>query len=83
MEKDSRYAFRVNKDIKEKFKIYCKIVGVSPSDILTEVMSNFNDDVDRIIAMQSADELMDMLKGKFSRAELEICRLLEEKKIQQ
>ena len=40
MEKDSKYAFRVNKEVKDKFKMYCKVMNISPSDILSEIMIN-------------------------------------------
>ena len=80
MEKDSKYAFRVNKEVKDKFKMYCKVINVSPSDILSEIMINFNNDVDRIIEMKSIDELQAMLQGKFDQAQLEIGSLKAEKK---
>ena len=80
MEKNSKYAFRVNKEVKDKFKMYCKVINVSPSDILSEIMINFNNDVDRIIEMKSIDELQAMLQGKFDQAQLEIASLKAEKK---
>lgn len=75
MEKDSKYSFRVNKETKDKFKMYCKVMGFSPSEIFEEVMVNFNSDVDKIIKMQSTDELKAMLQGKFAQAEYEISQL--------
>lgn len=80
MEKNSKYAFRVNKEVKDKFKMYCKVINVSPSDILSEIMINFNNDVDRIIEMKSIDELQAMLQGKFDQAQLEIDSLKAERK---
>lgn len=83
MEKNDKYSFRINDEVKHRFKVYCKIMNISPSDILCEVVMNFNDDVEKIIAMKSADELRALLQGKFTRAEREIHQLLEEKKNQQ
>ena len=80
MEKDSKYAFRVNKEVKDKFKMYCKVMNISPSDILSEIMINFNNDVDKIIEMKNVDELQAMVQGKFAQAQMEIDSLKAEKK---
>lgn len=79
MEKDSKYAFRVNKEVKDKFKMYCKVMNISPSDILSEIMVNFNNDVDKIIEMKNIDELQAMVQGKFVQAQREIDVLKVEK----
>lgn len=72
MEKNSTYNFRINKEVKEKFKAYCKVMNVSPSDIIAEVILNFNEDVDKIIAMKNIDELQELVQGKFTRVQGEI-----------
>lgn len=79
MEKDSKYAFRVNKEVKDKFKMYCKVMNISPSDILSEIMVNFNNDVDKIIEMKNVDELQAMVQGKFAQAQMEIDSLKAKK----
>ena len=79
MEKDSKYAFRVNKEVKDKFKMYCKVMNISPSDILSEIMINFNNDVDKIIEMKKVDELQAMVQGKFAQAQMEIDSLKAKK----
>lgn len=79
MEKDSKYAFRVNKEVKDKFKMYCKVMNISPSDILSEIMINFNNDVDKIIEMKNVDELQAMVQGKFAQAQMEIDSLKAKK----
>lgn len=75
MKKDAKYTFMVNKEEREKFKMYCRLMKVSPSDLLGEVILNFNSDVDKIIEMQNVDELQDMLQGKFTQAQMEIEHL--------
>ena len=79
MEKDSKYAFRVNKEVKDKFKMYCKVMNISPSDILSEIMIDFNNNVDEIIEMKSIDELQAMVQGKFIQAQREIDTLKAKK----
>lgn len=79
MEKDSKYAFRVNKEVKDKFKMYCKVMNISPSYILSEIMINFNNDVDKIIEMKNVDELQAMVQGKFAQAQMEIDSLKAKK----
>lgn len=75
MEKNSKYAFRVNDEIKGKFKMYCKIVGVSPSDVLSEVMVEFNASIDKIMEMKTVDELQSMVKGQYEFVQSEIERV--------
>lgn len=79
MKKDSKYTFNINKEQKEKFKAYCKLVKMSPSDMLIEVIENFNNDVDKIVQMKDVSELQEMLQGKFQVANNEI-ELLKVKK---
>ena len=80
--KDAKYTFMLNKEQREKFKMYCKIMKVSPSDMLCEVVYNFNEDVDRIIEMKDMSEIQDMLQGKFNKATEEISLLKAERKNQ-
>lgn len=79
MEKDDRYAFRVNKELKDKFKMYCKVMNISPSDVLSEVMMDFNNTVDEIVKMKDIDELQAMVQGKFTLVQEEL-ELLKAKK---
>lgn len=75
MEKDSKYAFRVNKGVKDKFKMYCKVMNISPSDILSDIMIDFNNSVDKIIEMKNIDELQAMVQGKFIQVQKEVDTL--------
>jgi len=79
MEKDSKYAFRVNKGVKDKFKMYCKVMNISPSDILSDIMIEFNRDAEKIIKMKSVDELQEMLEGKYAQGVDEINSLKADK----
>ena len=72
MKKDSRYDFRVNKELKDKFKMYC--------DVLSEVMVDFTNNVDKIIEMKSIEELQAMIQGKFEQVQEELDSLKAEKK---
>lgn len=80
MEKNSKYAFRVNKEVKDKFKMYCKVMNISPSDVLSEVMVDFTNNVDKIIEMKSIEELQAMIQGKFEQVQEEFDSLKAEKK---
>lgn len=80
MKKDSRYDFRVNKELKDKFKMYCKVMNISPSDVLSEVMVDFTNNVDKIIEMKSIEELQAMIQGKFEQVQEEFDSLKAEKK---
>ena len=80
MKKDSRYDFRVNKELKDKFKMYCKVMNISPSDVLSEVMVDFTNNVDKIIEMKSIEELQAMIQGEFEQVQEELDSLKAEKK---
>lgn len=75
MKKDSKYAFRVNKEVKDKFKMYCKIVGVSPSDVISDVMIEFNGSIDKILEMKTIEEFQSMVKGQYEFVQSEIDRI--------
>jgi len=77
--KNSKYTFRVDEEVKDKFKMYCKIMKISPSDMLSEIMVNFNSDVDKIIQMKEVEELQAMMQGKFVQAEKDM-ELIKAKK---
>lgn len=79
MKKDSRYDFRVNKELKDKFKMYCKVMNISPSDVLSEVMVDFTNNVDKIIEMKSIEELQAMIQGKFEQVQEELDSLKAKK----
>lgn len=72
MEKNARYTFRLNSNVKDKFQMYCKIMNVSPSDFLSEVIEGFNVDAERIIKMRNVDELQEMFKEKVLSGQREI-----------
>lgn len=80
--KNSTYTFRVDEDCKKKFKIYCKMMNVSPSDVLTEVMREFNDSTEQIIQMRDISELQEMFRQKVLLGQKEIDSLKAEKKQQ-
>lgn len=75
--KDSSYNIRTNKELKEKFKDYCKIMNVSPSDVLLNVMIEFNDNAEKIIAMQDIKELRTLFNEKMNNADKEM-QIIEE-----
>ena len=79
MEKNARYTFRLNSDMKDKFQMYCKIMNVSPSDFLSEVIEGFNADAERIIKMRNVDELQEMFKEKVLSGQIEIDSLRAER----
>ena len=79
MKTDSRYDFRVNKELKDKFKMYCKVMNISPSDVLSEVMVDFTNNVDKIIEMKSIEELQAMMQGKFEQVQEELDSLKAKK----
>lgn len=78
MEKNARYTFRVNDEVRDKFKAYCKMMNISPSDILSEIMINFINDVDRIVEMQNINELQEMVQRKFARLQSEVNKVGEQ-----
>jgi len=79
--KNSKYSFRVDEEVKDRFKMYCKIMKISPSDMLSEIMVNFNRDVDKIIQMKSVEELHAMMQGKFVQAEQEMEQVKAKKEV--
>lgn len=78
-EKNARYTFRLNGDMRDRFKMYCKIMNISPSDFLSEVIESFNADAERIIKMQNVDELQEMFKEKVLNGQKEIDILKAER----
>lgn len=79
MKKDDRYSFRINKDMKDKFQIYCKMMKISPSDVLIEVVKEFNDNAEQIIQMQDISELQEMFRQKVQIGQKEIDSLKADK----
>ena len=79
MKKDAKYTFVINREEREKFKNYCRLVKVSPSDMLCEVVYNFNKDAEKVIKMKEIDELYDMLDGKYYEGVSEIDTLKAKK----
>ena len=73
--KNSTYTFRVEQECKDKFKIYCKMMNVSPSDVLTEVMKEFNDNAEQIMQMRDISELQEMFRQKVQIGQKEIDSL--------
>lgn len=81
MEKDARYTFRLNGDMKDKFQIYCKMMKISPSDVLIEVIQEFNDNAEEIIQMQDINELQEMFRKKVQIGQREIDTLKAKRKL--
>ena len=75
--KDSNYTFRCNEELKEKFKMLCKIGKVSPSDVLENVMQEFCDMAERVMEMDDVSQLRDMFQEKVSCASDELQRVEE------
>lgn len=80
MEKNARYTFRVNDGVRDKFMLYCKMMNVSPSDVLTDVMVDFNNNVDDIMKMKDIGELQSMIQSKFTQVQREIDTLKAKRK---
>lgn len=80
MKKDVRYTFRTVESVRDNFMAYCKIAKISPSDVLTECMQEFNCSVESIIKMENVEELKELMQDKFSKAEKEIELLKANKK---
>lgn len=80
MKKDDKYSFRINKEVKDKFKAYCKVMGISPSDVLCDIMVQFNRDAEQIIRMKDIDELQLMLEGKYTQGKKELDALKAERR---
>lgn len=62
--KNAKYSFCCNKDVREEFKMYCKISGISPSDILQAVMIEFNENAKKISNMKDISEVRGLLQEK-------------------
>ena len=75
--KNDKYTFRCNGELKEKFKILCKIGNVSPSDVLQNVMIEFCDNAERIMNMQDITELRQLFIDKMNIADNEIKKIEE------
>lgn len=78
--KNSTYTFRVDQECKDKFKVYCRIMNVSPSDVLSEVMTDFNNVVDEIVKMKNIDDLQAMVQSKFTSVQNELDLLKAKRK---
>ena len=68
--------------MKDKFQIYCKMMKISPSDVLIEVVKEFNDNAEQIIQMRDISELQEMFRQKVLLGQKEIDSLKAEKKQQ-
>lgn len=73
--KNSSYTFRVDEECKNKFQIYCKMINVSPSDVLSEVMKEFNANAEEVIKMKDIDELQEMYRRKVAKGQEELDSL--------
>lgn len=67
MKKDDRYAIRCNSEVKQSFMTFCKIGGVSPSDVLQAVMIEFNQMAESVLAIQDVTELRGILQDSINR----------------
>lgn len=75
--KNSNYTFRCNEDLKERFKILCKIGKVSPSDVLENVMQEFVDMAERVMEMEDVNQLREMFQEKVNCASMELQHIEE------
>ena len=67
--------------MKDKFQIYCKMMKISPSDVLIEVIQEFNDNAEEIIQMQDINELQEMFRKKVQIGQREIDTLKAKRKL--
>lgn len=75
--KNSNYTFRCNEDLKERFKILCKIGKVSPSDVLENVMQEFVTMAERVMEMDDVSQFRDMFQEKVACVDNELQRIEE------
>ena len=75
--KNSNYTFRCNEELKEKFKMLCKIGKVSPSDVLENVMQEFCDMAEKVMEMDDVSQLRDMFQEKVTYASNELQKVEE------
>lgn len=75
--KNSNYTFRCNEDLKERFKILCKIGKVSPSDVLENVMQEFVDMAEKVMEMDDVSQLRNMFQEKVDYASSELQQIEE------
>lgn len=68
MDKKDRYAIRCNREVKREFMALCRVVGVSPSDVLQSVMIEFNENTKRIANMKDITEIQALLQEKMDYA---------------
>ena len=70
--KNAKYTFACNEDIREEFKMLCKISNMSPSEILQGAMLEFNDNIKRISSMQDISEVRALLQEKMEVVDKEM-----------
>ena len=80
MKKNDRYAIRCNRELKKEFMALCRVVGVSPSDVIQSVMIEFNENTKRIANMKDISEIQSLLQEKMNYVSDEIQHL-EKKQI--
>lgn len=72
MEKDDRYSVRCNRQLKMEFMALCRVVGVSPSDVIQSIMIEFNENTKRIANMKDISEIQALFQEKINLANNEI-----------
>lgn len=75
--RNSTYTFRCDEELKEKFKMLCKIGKVSPSSVLQDVMMEFCDNAEKIMNMEDITELRNLFIDKMNIADNEIKKIEE------
>lgn len=75
MKKNDRYAIRCNRELKKEFMALCRVVGVSPSDVIQSVMIEFNENTKRIANMKDISEIQALLQEKMNYVSDEIQHL--------
>lgn len=75
--KNAKYTFVCNRDVREEFKALCRVCGLSPSDMLQEVMIEFNENAKRIAQMKDVSEVRALLQEKVDYASNEVQQIEE------
>lgn len=81
--KNAKYTFVCNREVREEFKALCKLCGLSPSDMLQEVMIEFNENTKKIAKMKDVSEVRSLLQEKMDFASNEIQYFEEHRNIEE
>ena len=80
--KNAKYTFVCNREVREEFKALCKVCGLSPSDMLQEVMIEFNENAKKISNMHDISEVRALLQEKMDYASNEIQQIDEHRTVE-